>query len=154
MQSRLPTPKQSGFSVIEVLLIVLVVAVLAATGIVVYQRHRPGNAATGSTQTTTQPMSTATTQPAQTATQYLTINEWGIKLPLSRAISDANYVVATNSTDTMWLGLTSLDSTSCAASHANIGGADYPIGALIRVLPTDHEPVKGPFTLNYTLVLS
>src|SRR6266567_5033744 len=52
MQSRLPTPKQSGFSVIEVLLIVLVVAVLAATGIVVYQRHRPGNAATGSTQTT------------------------------------------------------------------------------------------------------
>lgn len=61
---------QSGFSAIEVLLVVLTIAVLVVTGLVVYQRHKPSStkstaAVTGSTQTTTQPKTTTTTQPTQ-----------------------------------------------------------------------------------------
>lgn len=59
---------QSGFSVVEFLLVVLVVAALAATGFVVYRRYKPSSAknsaVTSTIQTTTQPMSTGTTQPA------------------------------------------------------------------------------------------
>src|SRR5260221_8780198 len=88
MQLHQPTKRdQSGFSVIEVLLVVLVVAALAATGFVVYQRHKSTSAkitaSTSSSQTTT--------KPAVAATQYLTIKERGGKLPLSSAISDAYY---------------------------------------------------------------
>jgi Tfp pilus assembly protein PilX len=145
MKSHYPT-EHSGFSVIEVLLAILVIVVLAVTGFVVYQRHKPitakNSAATTSTQTTT--------RPPQTTTQYLTITEWGIKLPLSDSIKDAYYVVSTGSQDvngqpnTMWLGLTSL-SGDCNASQANKPGASIitSIGALGRALPTDHEPVKG-----------
>ena len=145
------TPEQSGFSVIEVLLAVLVVAALAVTGLVVYQHHKPNSAknsaATGTSQTTTQPSNTTTTQPAPTTTQYLTIKEWGVKLPLSSAINDAYYSVGGNvGTDglpnTMWLGLTSLNSSGCNASNED-SPSFKPIGAIVRVLPTNHDPGTG-----------
>jgi Tfp pilus assembly protein PilX len=152
MQSHRPT-KQLGFSVVEVLVVILVIAALAVTGLLLYQRHKPistKNNATNPTQSTTQPQSTTTTQTHQTATQYLTIKEWGVKMPLSNSIKDAYYVVSTGSQDanrqlnTMWLGLASLNSGNCNASQANITTSEITaIGALGRALPTDHDPVKG-----------
>ena len=91
MQSYMPTkPKQSGFSIIEVSLVILVVAVLSATGFVVYQHHKPSSAknsaATSSNQPTEQPQGTTTTQSAQTTRQYLTIKEWGVRVPYSGSL--------------------------------------------------------------------
>jgi cytoskeletal protein RodZ len=61
---------QSGYSAVEVLLIVLVVVALSATGFVVYQRHKStsakSNATTSPNQTTSQSQSTTTTQTQQT----------------------------------------------------------------------------------------
>jgi hypothetical protein len=59
---------QSGFSGIEVLLIVLVVAAVAVTGLVVYQHHKPRSAnkvqaVNTSPSTNTKPISKITTQP-------------------------------------------------------------------------------------------
>src|SRR5258707_21440 len=75
--------RQSGFGTRALLLIVPVVAVLAATGLVVYQRHNKpssasNSAATGQTQTTTQPQSAAT-QSAQATTYqgWNTYNDTG-----------------------------------------------------------------------------
>ena len=144
---------QSGFGTTVILLAVLVVAVLAVTGLVVYQHHKPSSAtnsaATSPTQTTSQSQNTATTQAAPTVA-YLTIKEWGIKVPLSDRIKDAYYVVSNGSADangqpnTMWLGLTSLGG-DCNASQANKPGKTTipDIGVLGRALPTDHEPVLG-----------
>jgi Tfp pilus assembly protein PilV len=60
---------QAGFSTTVILLAVLVVAVLAVTGVVVYQRHKSSSAknsaATSTSQTPTQSKSPTTTQPAQ-----------------------------------------------------------------------------------------
>src|SRR6266568_3175508 len=90
---------QSGFSAFVFLLPVLVVAVLAVGGLVVYQHHKPSSAtnsaATSPTQTTSQSQNTATTQAAPTVA-YLTIKEWGIKVPLSNSIKDAYYSIGGN----------------------------------------------------------
>jgi Tfp pilus assembly protein PilV len=74
MVLRQPTkPKQLGFSVIEVFLVVLVLAVLAVIGIMAYQQHKPSvvknSSVTSSNQTTTQPKSNTTNQPAQPTVQ-------------------------------------------------------------------------------------
>lgn len=63
MQLHRPTTRdQSGFSVIEVLLVVLVVAALTVTGFMVYQRHKStsstSTAARNTTQTTTNEVQT------------------------------------------------------------------------------------------------
>ena len=58
---------EHGFSGIEALLIVLVIAALTAVGLVVYQRHKPSRAknstAANQTQSTTQSQNTATSRP-------------------------------------------------------------------------------------------
>jgi hypothetical protein len=144
---------QSGFSTTVVLLLILAVTALATTGFVVYQHHRSNSAktsaATSQTQTTAQPSSAATTQPAATTTKYLTIKEWGVRLPLSDTIKTAYYNTAKGSSNgkggvpsSVWLGLASLSSSSCNPGNNDAGGRGA-IGAMLRVLPTDTDPVSG-----------
>src|SRR6266851_1527715 len=64
-----PTTKQSGFSIIEVSLVAVVVAALAATGLVIYQHHKPSIAKNSATAMQTQSTATTTT-PAQTVDPY------------------------------------------------------------------------------------
>lgn len=150
-----PTKRdQSGFSIVEVLLVILVIAVLTVTGLVVYQHHKSSSAknsaATKQTQPTTQPKDTTTTQPAQTTTtQYLDIKEWGVKLPLLNDIKDAYYVVPTGISDDsdglpsgIILGLTSLNN-SCGTVLPGNTGFDNSLGEIVRALPTDKDPVSG-----------
>jgi len=108
MQSHQSTG-QSGFSVIELVLIVLVFAALAGTGLAVY-RHNMSTSTksalnTGQPQTTSQAkgttnthptQTTSTTQPAQTATQYLTIKEWGVRMKLTSDTASLYYVLGTS----------------------------------------------------------
>ena len=102
-----PTKRhQSGFSVIEVLLVFLVVAVLAVTSLVVYQRHKSisakNSAATGLTQTTTPLKTTATpTTPAQPVDPYagwksytLTYEKLTFKYPSNWTVSDQSTATA------------------------------------------------------------
>lgn len=146
---------QAGFGTTVNLLAVLVVTVLAVSGFLIYQRHKPSNAknsaATSQSQMTMHPAATTTAQTQQAATGYLTIKEWGIKMALSNAIGDAYYVVATNSTGTMWLGRKALNTGDCDASKANTTSSEITaIGALVRVAPTDIDPVQGkPYSQLY-----
>src|SRR5947207_15334609 len=93
---------QSGFSTIKIVLIAFVIAVVGVTGFVLYQRQKPGSAnssaATSQTQTAAQSQNTTSTQPAQATTQYLTIKEWGVKLPLSANIKEAYYTMEGSNT--------------------------------------------------------
>lgn len=147
---------QSGFGTTVVLLAVLVVAVLAVTGLVVYQHHKSNTksaAATSSPTTTTQPKSTTTTQPAQATTQYLTIKEWGVKLPLSDSIKDAYYVVPAGISpngdgkpSSIDFGLTSQNS-SCGIVTSDSSSFSHTLGSIVRALPTETDPVSGkPYT--------
>jgi cytoskeletal protein RodZ len=150
---------QLGFSTLVVVLVIAVVAVLAVSGVVVYQHHKSSStktstknsAATSPNQTTSQPTSTTTTQPATTTTQYLTITQWGVKIPLSSSINDAYYVVNTSAKPDasgqpyqMLLGFKSLDSSGCAASN-NVA----PV-LLARGSPSTPDAVTGkPISQTY-----
>ena len=130
MNPRQPTKRnQSGFSVIEVLLIVLVVAALAVIGFVVYQRHKPSSAknsaAISQTQTNTQ--STQTTPTNQNANTF-TIPELNAKmtLPDGLAPSDLKYSISSLEGEPAagftTMSLEQADGTSnCSASLASIG---------------------------------
>ncbi len=138
---------KSGFGIVLIVVAVVVIVSITASSVLIYRHsHNKKLASTTSTtsaSTSSPTQSSSTSQP--TAQQYLVIKEWGVQIPLSDSIKDAYYVVATNSSETMWLGVKSLDST-CPAIRANdtsAGGANAAISALIRVSPTDVEPVQG-----------
>lgn len=142
---------------------------LAATGWAIYRHYHNKQKEQVYITTTTEAQSTTSVPPTATSTgqqtvaptpataaTYVTIKEWGIRLPLSDVIKDAYYVVSTGSADenmqpnTVWIGLQRLDKAGCAAALGNTKGADAPLGAIGRVRPTDHDPVKGvPYTQLY-----
>lgn len=123
-------------------LVLLVVAALIGLG--GYWYHHAARRSVSNAATNVSKANTGT----KNAQQYLDVKEWGVRLPLSSAISDAYYVVSTSSKDsngqpdTVWLGLKSLDSKGCAAAQANTGGS-YPISALLRIDPIATDPVSG-----------
>lgn len=140
--------RQAGFSIVEAVIAVVAVAVIGTAGFFVYQHNRTKatNAEQNNGQTSNQ--QTTTTPPAPTVT-YLTIKEWGIKLPLSANIKDAYYVVdpgvSTNEDgkpSAIEFGLKSQDA-SCGPVTATNSGYTHAIGAIVRALPTDTDPVSG-----------
>lgn len=87
---------------------------------------------------------------AQQAQQHLSVKEWGVQVPLPATVSDAYYVASSSTYDprtgqpnTIWISLASLSSKGCDAAHFNSTGEGGPAGALIRVMPTDTDPVTG-----------
>ena len=142
---------QSGFGAIETLLVIVAVGIIGTAGWFVYQHNRTKATNAAANPSNQQTQQTTTTTPVSTV-NYLDVKEWGVKIPLSNNIKDAYYVVSTGSYDpstkepnTMWLGLTSLNTDGCDATKANASGASTisTVGALGRALPTDHDPVKG-----------
>jgi pilin/secretion family protein with methylation motif len=140
--------KQAGFGIVEAVIAVLVMGVLAGAGWFVYQHNRTKvtNAAVGSQPTSQQ--TTTTTPPAPTVT-YLAIKEWGIKLPLPNSIQDAYYVVdpgvstdADGKPSAIEFGIAAQD-IHCGAVTATNAGYTHALGAIVRALPTDTDPVSG-----------
>lgn len=128
-------------SMLGILVVVLVVCICAGGGVLVYQ-HTLG------TQTAT-PRPKTSPAANSSGAKYLDIAEWGIKLPLSAQIQDAYYVIsassydpATGQPDTIWLGLTSLNSRGCNAALNN-QGQDTALGSIVRGRPTDTDPISG-----------
>lgn len=137
--------KQSGFGIVQALIIVVIIVAIGAGGWFVYQHNR-----TQSTDAAGNPTGQQTNNTPTQSVSYLTITEWGVKLPLTSGIKDAYYTVGTGSVDqngqpnTMWLGLRSLDG-DCDATKANQAGATTisAIGSFDRALPTDTDPISG-----------
>jgi prepilin-type N-terminal cleavage/methylation domain-containing protein len=130
MQQRQPTKRnQSGFSVVEVSLVLLVVAVLAATGFVVYLRQQSssakGDVPTTSVQTTTQPTTTTT---------YFDIKEWGVRAPYSGSLKLTYRMSAGDKSATFSADQLSALSSECAGRG----------GTIIRWAPTDKFSAGPP----------
>ncbi len=88
--------KQSGFSIVEGVIAIVVVAVLGLVGWTVYSAHnhptkKTANATTN-TSSTTQPSKENTTAATVTPqSTYLDFKELGVKVTLNSSISDAEY---------------------------------------------------------------
>lgn len=161
---------QSGFGTTVVLLAVLVVAVLAVTGLVAYQHHKSSSAknmtTTQTAQTTAQPKSTTTTQPAQMANQNIfKIPELGIELIVPDSIKDLTYAVfgrgQVNGQPSVSVGLSTTAlvnaDSGCVPGHAPLGtlsktNGQYPAnatasnssGSLIKQFSTYYIARIGP----------
>lgn len=148
--------RQSGFSIVEGVIVVAAIAVIGAAGWFVYQHNRTKPAAaTGGSQTTTQNNNTTTTP--GTTVGYLDIKEWGVKIPLTSTISSAYYVVSTSLSNDpdglpsgVWLGLKSLSDASCNPANNNLGNGTGAIGDILRVPVSATDPVSGkPYSQKY-----
>jgi hypothetical protein len=143
---------QKGFSAVAVLLAAAVLAVVAGGGYVVFQHNKtkPTSAASSQSSNSSSPSASPSTNPPGPTAAYLNIKEWGIKIPLTAPIKDAYYTVQGSSIgsdklpNTAWLGLASLNGAhGCDISQTGPTKTNLPIGAILRVLPTDTDPVSG-----------
>ncbi len=88
---------QKGFSVVEILIVIVIVGLLGTVGWLVYDRQQ---SKTSDSQTTTQPTeqkqetSQEETPPTDNDTQsYMEIREWGVKLPLDSSLGGLSYAI-------------------------------------------------------------
>lgn len=137
---------RKGFSVVEVLIAIVVIAAIAACGWLAWRHNHKDKTQAASHGATSN--STAKSDSSSTAkTQYMTIAEWGVKMPLSTPIASVYYVVSNQSEDangrpdTLWLGLKSITSASCTPTASNVNNTEF--ASIFRALPTDTDPVSG-----------
>ena len=142
-ETKPPHHIRHGHKFIYGYLILVVLAFISGLSWHIY--HERNDAA----KNTAQQKSTSSTKITQPVTQYLTMKEWGVKIPLSSTISDAYYVVPTGiSPDADGLpsgvifGLKLLNS-SCGTVSADPTGYNNDVGSIVRALPTDSDPVSG-----------
>jgi uncharacterized protein (UPF0333 family) len=79
---------QMGFSAVEVLMLVVIVALLGTVGYLFYKNHNKTTPAATTTNTgapATQTTPATTTTPTVDTTNYLVIKEWGIKVKIPNA---------------------------------------------------------------------
>jgi hypothetical protein len=139
--------KQSGFTIVEGLLIVVALVALVGGGWLVYQHTKQSATRTDAASNPNQSTQQTPASPAPTVA-YLEIKEWSIKLPLSDSIKDAYYIPSSGNVDengqtnVMWLSLRSLTSTACNPANNNKGDLGA-IGSLMRITPGQTDGVTG-----------
>lgn len=135
------TPKnQKGFTVIEVLLVLILLSIVGFSGYYVYHTQKSSSTkpaistTASSTSAGKDTTSTQTTTPSD-STQYLVIKEWGVKIPLSDAIKDAVYAYSVEyGAESAGLSTKTLAAygDGCEAGGVGAGGID-------RQTVTEHD---------------
>ncbi len=89
---------QKGIGAVEVLLVSLIVAILGGTGYYVYHANKTSNDTLNSAakDASGNPKFSAKKSSSTSNQQYLTIKEWGVKIPLSTADAGAYYKLDSN----------------------------------------------------------
>src|SRR6185295_12795879 len=109
--------KQSGFSAIEAIIIVVVIAVLGFGGWFVWsKKHNDTDNKQTSAQTQTTPQKVE-----EKTTPTLKISEWNVTLTLSGTIEDAYYYVKKDEPNYAYLSVHSLTDPDCAPNKIGVG---------------------------------
>lgn len=122
---------QKGFSVVEVILVIVIVGLLAVVGWFVYNRSNDkGPSSVTNTQTSATTPSNTTTK--TDLSKYLVIKEWAVKIPLNSDVAGLTYTIGSNNVATFRTN--ALDD----ASMENCGGSNSI--AVARGKATDIPP--------------
>lgn len=117
---------QSGFGVIETLLVIILVVLVGFVGYYIYHTNKNVNKTYDKTASTAK-----TSHETAAAPSYLTITEWDVKLPLASDIAGVKYQLVSNS----------------GAPYANLtltGSECTPIATIVRGAATDSDPATDP----------
>jgi hypothetical protein len=131
--------KQSGFAVVEGLLIFVIVGIIGFTGWYVWHSQKNADKSydnsSNSSQTTASPGKKATTTNQKTSTsstqKYLTIKEWGVRIPYSVNDALSYHLEAPNLINVASKNLADKYGSDCA---------DYGAGSIGRLTPQDTFP--------------
>jgi len=88
--------KQSGFSPVVLVLILVVVLALGLGAWYIWQRNHQVDDQTNSVQTSSQATDNSDNNTPHETEEYLVIQEWGIKIPLTDEIAEAYYTFHTD----------------------------------------------------------
>jgi hypothetical protein len=112
---------EKGFSVVELLIVILMFVLIGAVGYLVYKDHHTAvpKVVTVTKTTVAKPKtSKITSTGAATTPSYLAIKEWGVRIPLSSSISDAYYYY---NNGYAYLSVQSHNNDQCAANNVSEG---------------------------------
>lgn len=142
--------RQTGFSAIAIVIAVVVVGVIAVSGLLVYQHHRrPGKqtANANSSQTTSQQKSPASAQQHTAAT--LDIKDWGVHLTLDNITASMYYYIKPDLPNVAYVSLGTISGIDpdCAADKTALGAISRLTEAEQQSIVSD--PTKGtPGTIH------
>jgi hypothetical protein len=130
---------QSGFGGVEALLFLVIIGIIGFTGWYVWNSKANTDKNLTAVSSTTPIVKKSTTPTASTAdaTSYLTIKEWGVKIPVSNGLKGLTYSFKAYDDGTQIVGFTfpSLKNTEC--------NDDQSVGALVRFTASDIDPLSG-----------
>lgn len=136
--------EETGFSVVEMLLCLVIVCLVTFIGLYVYNTQKSANASYKSASAVAQAPVPKITKKAPAGTTastaqptYLTIKEWGVRMQLPVAIKDADYSIRQeNGQANYFAGLSTASLTKLSAQCA---ANSTTLGALVRQTSAEHD---------------
>jgi hypothetical protein len=128
---------KKGFSVLEVILILLVVSLIAGLGYMVYQNKGKSKAQISSTTNDTTTPTTAEQKPA--ADQFFAIKEWGVQIPKDKIPTGFSYSIAESTAKFRSKALDDLSVDKCTSNSIYV----------VRGKATDTPPSEGGSADNF-----
>ena len=117
---------ETGFSVVDLLLVLVTLAVIGVAGYLVAKHVDNKNAAAGTNSSTKLSTGKSATNTKQSAQAYLDIKELGIKFPIPKSVNDLTYTWGTDVSNVAtlhsqaWLQYTQANDPTCAAEDSKI----------------------------------
>ena len=125
--------KQNGFTLVETLLVVLILAVLGFAGYTVWRSHHKVVLSTAPQANKTTRMSTYESD------GYLTISQWGVRMKVPSSVNDIFYTYKSDKDAGFGWGVADLSSVSLRKLFPNCN-----FGSIIRMKGSDLYDPNGP----------